>query len=421
MSAVLVDEGVAFEPSRPSFWRMHLASVAIVALAAAVQIGPALLNPSERVAGQRSDPAAEVWRFEEMASGRLGLVEPTTTPMVNAPEGATLRRPVEVTSLLIDLVAWPFEQVIDAPAVRNMVLLIGVMSNGLAMLIVAWVLRIPRVAAVVGAVAFMYAPPLVIEAQLHSALVYVATVPLAFAAGIRLHRRTDLVSGALLGLTVGVSCYINPYLPLYAGATAAAAVVTLFVYRRRNAVAPVLVAAATTAIIAAPALVLLTVRRSDTLASVRRSITEIDAYAATPLDMVGAFGPWYFGAAVLAIACRVLIRTAEPATRMAAGLVALAGVLLAAGSETIVAGVPVPLPNQLLFTIYPAWRVVGRATVLVWFVVALALALGVSSIADAAAGRTKIMTRTAIVAVCVAMAVSFRCLLASRATLVPRR
>ena len=161
-----------------------VSAIVAMVIAAAALIGPALYRPMTRVAGFRSDPAAEVWSLHQLSSGRLGLIEPTTTPMINAPDGARLRRPVEITTAFVDVLAWPIYHVASPVTTRNLLLVLGAIGNGIALLVAAATMRLRRVPAVIGAIAFMYAPSLVTETRLHMALVFAFPIPLAFAAGV---------------------------------------------------------------------------------------------------------------------------------------------------------------------------------------------------------------------------------------------
>ena len=60
----------------------------------------------------------------------------------------------------------------------------------------------------------------------------------------------------------------------------------------------------------------------------------------------------------------------------------LIGVLLSLGPSASVAGVRAPMPNRILYEVYPVWRVVGRATVLVWFAGALGVAAPIDALWD---------------------------------------
>ncbi len=183
-------------------------------VAAVFLVGPALLHPTSRVAGHPTDPAAEVWWLNEMASDRVGIVWPSSTRMVNAPDGSQLRRPVEVSTAAIDLIAWPLYQVAGPVLVRNLLLVLGLLAGGVAMLVVAAEARLERFPAVAGAVVFMYAPTLVTETRLHVALVFMFPTPLAFALGLRMLDRPTRRYSLVLGLILGSSCYVNPYVPL---------------------------------------------------------------------------------------------------------------------------------------------------------------------------------------------------------------
>ena len=343
-------------------------------VAAVFLVGPALLHPTSRVAGHPTDPAAEVWWLNEMASDRVGIVWPSSTRMVNAPDGSQLRRPVEVSTAAIDLIAWPLYQVAGPVLVRNLLLVLGLLAGGVAMLVVAAEARLERFPAVAGAVVFMYAPTLVTETRLHVALVFMFPIPLAFALGLRMLDRPTRRYSLVLGLILGSSCYVNPYVPLYTVVVVLAVALALVAKHRRGAAQPLVGVAASSVAIAAPALGLLLAKRGPTITAIRRSLGEIDQFSLTPLAIARSLGSSAIAVVVTAIALVGLSRVRDRAVVLALACCSLGGVLLSLGAHGHIFGRRMPLPNSVLFSLYPAWRVVGRAAILVWFVVAFGIA-----------------------------------------------
>jgi hypothetical protein len=137
-------------------------------------------------------------------------------------------------------------------------------------------------------------------------------------------------------------------------------------------------------VVAAPVIGLLAVRRGETLGEVSRSISDLDLYAITPVDLVRAFGPAIAGLLVIVVAAVGIWRLPSRAASAVLTLCALAGIALSFGPYASVLGLRVPMPNRVLFAVYPVWRVVGRATVLVWFVAALGVGAAVHRLAASA-------------------------------------
>jgi len=190
-------------------------ALAVVAVTMAL-MWPVIGRSGESVIGYESDPASDVWRLNEFDARRLGLVHPTTTPMANAPDGATLRRPIEISTIIVDAVSIPVVKALGAVRAYNLLVASALVANGLAMLVLTRTLRFGRAASGVAAAAFTAAPVLVLESRLHLSMTIAAPLPIVAASGCALVARPSLRVAVLSGALVGVTAYVNPYLPLYA-------------------------------------------------------------------------------------------------------------------------------------------------------------------------------------------------------------
>lgn len=355
--------------------------VAAVVIVAVLLVGPALLDPGNRVAGEQGDPAAAVWQLHEMGAGRLGLIDPTTTSSANAPSGAYLRRPIEVSTAAFDVVALGAVRVFGAVVAYNLLLVLAVVANGLAMLFLARRIGLGTVAATLSALAFAAAPPLLIELQLHVALAFAFTIPLVAAFGAQLLERPALRSAVVAGAITGFAVYVNPYLPLYTATVLAAFLVAVLVRHHARGLSAVLVAGGTAAAIALPAVVVVVANHASVVAETHRTIEEVDLFALSAGDYLRAFGEWWVALPVVIVVVLGFrpLRALTPAwgALLASGAV---GFVLTLASRLTVAGFTVRMPSRLLFELFPIWRVIGRASVLVWFVVALFLGAACSRV-----------------------------------------
>jgi hypothetical protein len=356
---------------RVTRWAPVVAVVAVVAVAV-ILVGPALLDPTGRVAGEQGDPSAAVWQLHELDTGHLGLLSPTTTPSANAPSGAELRRPIEVSTAAFDALSLVISKVTGAVLAYNLLLVLAVVTNGLAMLVLARRLRLGSAGATVAAVAFAAAPPLVVELHLHAALAFAATIPLAAAFGVGMVDDEGARPALLAGLVTGVAVYVNPYLPLYTGVVLGSCCIAALGVRGVRAIRSVVVAVAVAGVVALPAALTVLLNRAEVIASTRRTLAEVATFSLHARDYVTAFGSGWWIVLVAAVAsCGVPTLRERTRAWWAFLVIAVVGWLLTIGPDAHVAGIEVRTPSAWLFDLFPVWRVIGRASVLVWFVVAL--------------------------------------------------
>jgi hypothetical protein len=350
-----------------------------VVLAAFVLVGPALLHPGTRVAGEQGDPDAAVWQLHEMQVGRLGLLDPTTTPSANAPSGARLRRPIEVSTALFDSLALSLAKVLGPVATYNFLLLCAVISNGLAMLYLGRKLAFGALAATVSALLFASAPPLLIELHLHAALAFAFTVPLVAAFGLELSTGPGMRFAALAGATTGLAAYVNPYLPLYTGVVLAVFCAAGLVRRGRGGIKDVLVAVGSAVAVALPGMLFVLANRNQVVADTHRVISELALFSLDVGDYARAFGSLLLVVPVIACAGYGLfvLRRRTPVW-WAFVVIAAAGYVLSLPPDVTVLGVTMRTPSTILFDLLPVWRVIGRSGMLVWFAAAILVGAAVT-------------------------------------------
>ena len=264
--------------------------VVAVLLVAPLLVGGALLDPGRRVAGLPGDPSSAVWQLGEMGTGRLGLVSPTTTPSANAPSGARLRRPIEVSTAAFDVVALGFVRLMGPVAAYNWLLVLAVVTNGLAMVYLGRRLRFGPFAQTAAAVAFAASPVLLVELQLHVALSFAFTIPLVAAYAMRVVEEPGVAPAIAAGALTGASAYVNPYLPLYTATLLGVFLVVATAQRGKRALGSAAAAIATAAVVALPAALVILLNRGSVVDETRRTIEEVGLYSLGALDYLRSFG-----------------------------------------------------------------------------------------------------------------------------------
>lgn len=385
---VVTQDPAAREPERDALlavlaWAWP--GVVVVLTVTLALMWPVVGRSGESVIGFESDPASDVWRLNEFDAGRLGLVRPATTTMANAPDGVKLRRPMEIATIAVDSISVPVVKAFGAVRAYNVLVASALVTNGLAMLVLARTLRFGRIAAAVSAAAFTAAPVLVLESRLHLSMAIAAPLPLVAAGGCALLARRSWRTAMLSGTLVGLTAYVNPYMPLYATVLLGAFLIVGVLRNGRSFLSLAATASIAAALLALPAMVVLATNHGEAIESTRRTVDEVRTFALDPVDQLEIFGSALAAVPVLLAACvgarQRHLRRYTPAFALAAA----GGVLLALPPDVKVMNVRVPLPSRAAFEMLSIWRVVGRAMVLPLLALAVLLGAAVSALHDASA------------------------------------
>jgi len=354
------------------------------ALAAALLMWPVLRAPHHRVFGEPSDPLGEVWRLQQFRTGEIDLVGDPVAHTANAPDGVPIRRALDVAQVLYDVPAAGVARLIPAVPAYNLLVWVALWTSGLA---AAWALHRLGVrwsGALAAGALFMVAPVHMVEVRLHVAIALVAPLPVLLAVGVAVARRPRVRTGAAFGALAAGCAYLNAYLPLAVAAVVlavlAAAVGAAWAHPARRA--PLLragaAAAGAGALVLVPLAIVLLAPGEAVDPSEARPADDLRAFALSPAQLVDRDLSSYLGLAGIALAVAGLVwGRGGRALRGALGVLTIAGAWLALSPAAPVVGALAPA--EWIHSVFPYWRVYGRA--------AIAAALGVACLAGLAIAR----------------------------------
>lgn len=386
-----------------------------------------------------------LWNYDELDA----LPFEARTPLVDAPDGGELWRPIFATSLVVMLPAWGAAQIVGPVCAWNTLVIAGFVASASAMCgFVCWLTR-HRGAAFVAGYAFAFTPFALRKAEGHLNYVHLWIFPMILWALLWAAQRRSWRRAALAGLVIGMAGYVDGYYLLMATVTAAALLCGLLleIARRRawpevrDWLALALVATATSLVVLAPIGAILLTSSSQVSEAVTRSISDVAIYSARPWEYVlparthpvfsSIFGSWqdrhlhesnyseqtlYLGVSVILLAAigavavlrgRMRFRPGgDPArTRMAGlALLAVAAIGLAFSAPPRMPVVDLPTPSSLVYGIAPFWRVFARFFIPVDAAVVALAGFGLAKLAGPPSWKT---ARGILVCTVAAMIVAF--------------
>lgn len=196
----------------PSLREIAGAAAAFLAVVAIV-MGPVIWpSPNKVVYGRAGDPASGVWMLNQYRTGELlPLVDPYSEA-VNAPEGARILRPIDITTALHDIIAALLAKALPPILAYNMLVASAIWASGFVLYLFLRYLGIRRSWSFVCGTLYTLAPSHLLEAQLHEVIAQIWVFPALVWACLALLRSRSTSAAWAVILTVAVTAFINPYL-----------------------------------------------------------------------------------------------------------------------------------------------------------------------------------------------------------------
>ncbi|MGI8792432.1 MAG: hypothetical protein ACR2H3_04555 [Acidimicrobiales bacterium] len=417
-------------------------AVAVVAFFLAATVAAVGIRPvtecSTTIFGGPGDATAGMiwlqWNYEELNAAPLK----GHTPLINAPDGGDLWRPIFVTSGVVMLPTWVATQVVGPVCSWNLAVISGFVLSGLAMFGLATWLTGHRGAALVAGYAYAFSPFAVRKAEGHVDYVHLWVFPLIIWALLAAWRRPTRRSALIAGGAIALAGYIDGYYLLtatvMAGALVVGGIITKFRTASRAELARYVRLSLLSAVVAGACLLpigfVLATSSSEVSSSVERTLGDVNIYSARPWEFVlparthpvfsNYFGSWqdrhlhesnyveqtlYVGLTVIALA-GVTVVAAARRHRPRSLAVPIRQLAIILGTGVVVAGlfsappkvdagfVDLSFPSGLVYSVIPFWRVFARFFIPLHAALVPLAAVGVALLA----GRSRLRSITVVTA-----------------------
>lgn len=418
---------------------LALAIVGFYTAAAIFMVGPQPVTEcTTTVFGGPGDSTAGLiwmlWNYEELDTGPLE----STTPLLDAPHGGDLWRPILVTSSAVILPTWAAAQLVGPVCAWNIAVLAGFLLSALSMFgLVRWLTRHTGAALIAG-YAFAFSPFAIRKAEGHLDYVHLWIFPLILWAVLWCWRRPSIRRAAAVGVATGFAAYVDGYYLLIASVMTAAIIFTGLIVvasqgtkslRRYFLLSAVALGA--TLVVLVPIGTVMVTTSAEVSESVTRRVSDVSTYAARPLEYVVPsrthpvfsryFGAWqdqrlhgsnyseqtlYVGVTVLALGAIALVQAlrrgrassmripVRTASVLLVGTAAIAA-LFSAPARVRLGPVTVPMPSSFVYSLAPYWRVFARFFIPVDAALVVLAGIGVAVVA----GRNRMRSAIAVVAI----------------------